>query len=277
MAAAPSPSVGPLTTQYFQFVTEADGRTTSYLATVQWRSDGTQLHLTTSIEPEYGGAPAETGTLSGPIGSYFAGRLPGNLTVAVIPDEVNAVEHAIDTDAPNPPIYADLQVRPDHNNGFTLVVLRQEPAGAMPVLTWLGSDGAAHNSAGEVLQSLSLTVDNAELTVVQKPDGTRWSTFPTDVVRLWRTTDPDQAEVRVMMPRPMSVGRLPVGATAVTVTPRDGGSWTVGMMADGRLWYLVVRAADDWTNDSSTTSLVKSISYTDANGERVIYRPTLRY
>ena len=50
----------------------------------------------------------------------------------------------------------------------------------------------------------------------------------------------------------------------------------VGRQADGRAWYMV-RSNAEYTGSSSTDSLVKSISYTDADGKRVTYTPTLRH
>ena len=270
-----TPTVGALTTQYFQFVEESQGAWISYLASVALRSDGHRLYLYTTSEPEYHADQRQTGELAGDIGRYFESTVAGNLFVAVIPDEVTDVQVDFDPSDPNPPRVMDLQTRADHNNGMTLVVARLDPVSQPVRLFWLGADGAVHDNAGQRMHTLTMTAADAHLSVFQRADGTEWATLPSDRAAVWRTIDPDRAEIRVVQPQGASVGRLPDGATDVTVRTRGGRAWTVGtMVADGRTWYLVVQNRDEW-GDDSRASLVTSISYTDASGKRITYEPTL--
>lgn len=273
-AAAPS-SIGQLTSQYFRFQIQ-NPQTVNYIVGVDLRSDGSRLFVNTTSELEYGG-DRQTGELSGPVGSYFSGKLPGNLFVVIIPDLVT--DYASDLgDEGRHPTYLDGQLRTFTNEGFSMVVFRWEPSdGSAPHYFWLGSDGVVRDDSSTSMQTLALTVGDHQLRLFQRPGDSRWGTFPSDVIDVWRTVDPDRAEVRVMgFTGDMSVGRLPAGATDVKVVPRGDASWTVGRQADGRAWYMV-RSNAEYTGSSSTDSLVKSISYTDADGKRVTYTPTLRH
>ncbi|MCW3158820.1 hypothetical protein [Micropruina sonneratiae] len=275
----PSPAASPLapgelTPQFFRFPYQ---NLTPDLVTVAMHSDGSTLRLSVSTRPEYGGGDTTNGELSGSVGSYFSGKLPGNLFVAVIPDAVESVQLNLGTE--NATAY-DYRSRVDKAAGLSLVVARGYPLGTSlgtPSYVWLGSNGVISDDKGSAFDSLTLTVNDTLFRIYQRAGIEGFGTFPaTRTVN--HVVDPDGSEIAVWGGTgntDQSLGRLPAGARDVTVTPRKRVEVAVGTMSDGRTWFV---ATADYTSASNLDirPLVRSISYTDAAGKRVTYVPTMK-
>lgn len=269
--ATPSFAAGSIIPQYFRFTT--DDPALSHIVSVELRPEGTRLNLSVTNQQEYA-APAEARTFVAGAGVYFATKVDDNLAVMVIPDVTKQVQ--VIMDAPG----SYLEYRPIESAGITLVLQWTTDARQLPShLSWFGSDQLVHDSTGAILPGVGLTLGDQRVIIFQDPVSGFWATFPEELYLSLASSrpDPDGAEVRLRLApsTSMSVGRLPSGASKVTVTPRGDATWTVGAMPDGRLWYLV-RAIPPRSSDVSTAALVKSISYTDADGKRVTYTPVLR-
>ena len=269
--ATPSFAAGSIIPQYFQFTTDAPA--VSHIVSVELRAEGSRLNLSVTNQQEYA-APAEARTFVAGAGVYFATKVDDNLAVMVIPDVTKQVQ--VIRDAPG----SYLEYRVIESAGITLVLEWTTDDRRVPShLSWFGSDHLVHDSTGAILPGVGLTLGDQRVTIFQDPVSGFWATFPEELYLTSASVrpDPDGAEVRLRLApsTSMSVGRLPPGATQVTVTPRGSATWTVGAMPDGRVWYLV-RGLPSSSADVSTTPLVKSISYTDTDGKRVAYTPALR-
>lgn len=268
--ATPSFAAGSIIPQYFRFVT--DDPAVAHIVSVELRPEGSRLNLRVTNQSEYA-APADARTFTAEAGVYFAAKVDANLAVAVIPDVTKQVQGIRDARGPY------LEYRSIEAAGVTLVVRwTTDATSGMPRLGWLGSDQVVHDSTGATLPGVGLTLGDQRVIVFDDPTSGFWGTFPEELFLATASArpNPDGAEVRLrLMPSTsMSVGRLPSGASKVTVTPKGDAVWTVGAMPDGRLWYLV--RATPSSSDVSTAPLVKSISYTDTEGNRVTYTPALR-
>lgn len=127
--------------------------------------------------------------------------------------------------------------------------------------------------------SIALSIDTATLTIYRDARHEAWGVldprfgYPQPMIM----GGPEGTEVRVLGPGlsgRASVGMLPSGATAVTITPTEDARWNVGTMPDGTTWYFVLTNRKVWS-DNSRHRVVKSIGYTDRNGKRVTYTPRL--
>ncbi len=242
------------------------------LVTVRAESTAAQVLITVTNEIE--GRPAATTQYSyvAPTGQFFSARVHDDLEIALIPDAIDAVQTVGRTPG-------DVRHWMDLQTGLTLTATWLKDNNKASRLVWMGSDGLVRAAHHGVLPSARLTIDDTTLTLYRDAQDDTWGVFgPAHnywVSHVWGR--PANAEVRIYVSsvaRRASVGRLPAGASAVTITPAEKARWTVGTMPDGTSWYFVLSDQEVFS-DSSEHRVVHSIGYTDRTGKRVTYTPKL--
>lgn len=270
-----TPSVRPgVTTAVFGFTTGEPA--IRRVITVRADTAADQVRLT--VTEEIAGRPDDVRqhTYVAAPGRLFTTTVRTGLTVTLIPDVVRDAQLS-------GPIPGQLRRWTDLNTGVTLAASWDEGRGRDAQLIWIGSDGLVRTAPDTVLPSAGLTVGDTTLTVYRNAgrrdieDG-GWGVFgASGAVSPIVWGSPAGTEVRAFLSnvaQRASVGMLPHGASAVTITPAERARWTVGTMPDGSVWYLVLSEAEV-SSDSSTHRLVRSIGYTDRTGKRVSYQPRL--
>ncbi len=242
-----------------------------HTVTVRAESSASQVSITVTDEIE--GRPDATTHHSyvAPAGQFFTVRVHDDLEVSLIPDPVRAVQTI-------GRVSGFAQHWTDQQTGFTLTATwLYGIKGATGRLVWIGSDGLVRTARDGVLPSLELTVDGSTFTFFRDTQDDAWGVFD-PAHNYWVSQlapRPAKVDVRTFLSgRRASIGRLPAGASAVTITPTEKARWTVGTMADGTAWYFVL-ADQEVSYDSSKHRLVRSISYTDGTGKRVTYTPRM--
>ena len=238
------------------------------------RVDTTADPMRVEVDEESVGTTDVTrSSYTGPRGRYFSTPVHDQLDVAVIPDAVRAISLS------GKP-WAQLRHWTDTRVGITVAASwRYRPRVDAAKLVWLGTDDLVRTAPDLVLPSVGLTIDDTTLTVYRDLRDGSWGVLGQNVIypQPMILGRPERAEVRVLAAEfrgRASIGMLPAGASAVTVTPTEDARWTVGTMPDGSSWYFVLTNREVWS-DNSTHRVVKSIGYTDRNGKRVTYRPRL--
>ncbi|MFT4296965.1 MAG: hypothetical protein QM582_16295 [Micropruina sp.] len=206
-----------------------------------------------------------------PAGKYATVTISKLLVLAVIPETTRSV------------------VRPDYpqavaialpQQGLTLVATwTPRPTEKSLPLVWRGLDGTVRNSLSTVVPSARLSTSTSTITVFDDPDLHGWGIFPDQSQGFsGASADPLRAEVRLTIPTlgRAAVGLLPDGATEPALTPlATNDRYAFGTMPDGRIWYLIQHGETAAAFDAGPRRLVKTISYLDASGARVDYRPRL--
>lgn len=250
---------------------ESDLPDSSRIVTVRAEITGPTMTVQATDEPFGKAGTVQRTTYSAPSGQLFTAQLTGGFAIAVIPDVVRSVSLS-PLRGPQAKHWMDTRL------GVTLVSWPTTWQKATPALVWLGSDGLVHTTPERVLPSARLSIDDMSLTVYRGPADGNWGVF-TDA-HAWLPPmvwgNPKGGEVRVFAGNVgrASVGMLPAGATAVTITPTEDARWTVADMPDGSQWYFVL-STREVSSDSSLQRLVKSIAYTDRTGKRITYTPRL--
>lgn len=237
------------------------------------RVDTTADAMTVEVTEESPGRPDAVRSYAGERGRYFSAQVHDRLDVAVIPDAVRSL-----TIAREP--WGQLRQWTDNRVGITVAATwRFVPEGGAPALVWLGSDDLVRTAPDTAVPSIALSIDTATLTIYRDARHEAWGVldprigYPQPMIM----GRPEGTEVRVLGPGlsgRASIGMLPSGATAVTITPTEDARWTVGTMPDGTTWYFVLTNREVWS-DHSQHRVVKSIGYTERNGKRVTYTPRL--
>lgn len=236
------------------------------------RVDTTADPMTVEVTQESPGRPDAVRSYTGERGRYFSAHVADRLDITVIPDAVRSLAIAHEP-------WGQLGRWTDNQVGITVAATwRFVSEGGSPALVWLGSDGLVRTAPDTVIPSVSLSVDAATLTVYRDTRHKTWGVLDDRLGYLQPMTvgHPERAEVRVVGPGlggRASIGMLPSGASAVTVTPTEDARWTVGTMPDGT-WYFVLTNREG-RSDNSWRRVVKSVGYTDPNGKRVTYTPRL--
>lgn len=263
-----TPGATSATVQFFGY--RAGDPLVYHLVSVALERVDQQWVIQVTDQPQTLNAETITRTYRNPVGEYFTALIREGVALAVWPGPAKAVQ-------PVGREWGITQRREVREAGVTLAVVSAEGLRAMPPLAWLDPNDEVRQAGSGVVTSARLVLDDRRIVVYRAGDERAWGAFGDEYGLPTFMRDPRQAEVRIMGPagRLESIGMLPRGATRVTITPREPATWSVGEASDGSVWYYL-RAVRRSTSDSSTDRYVKSISYTDANGKRVTYRPELR-
>lgn len=252
------------------FTVRDSGTSVSHWVRVTAVPEGARVRLRVTVQTQGGTSVNEEYTV--PAGRYAAIKVHDRLAVAMIPQATRGVT------SPGP-LEAILQ-QSLPQAGLTLVTMwAPRTAADLPrPLIWRGPDGTVRNSLGRVVPSGQLSIPAGTVTVFDDPALHAWGVFGEQPQSQPATSaDPLRAEVRLYV-RGLgraAVGLLPEGASGVNLIPTTrNDDFTFATMPDGRVWYLV-QSRKSVDADAGPRRLVKSISYTDASGRRISYRPEL--
>lgn len=231
---------------------------------VRVEPDGASWRIT--VDQQVNGRQQDQQVRSAPRGEVWSSVLKDSLALTLLPD----ARAALAVDSPGVSSYSRIA-----HLDISLILFRPDPSQALsaaPRVVFSGRDGRIRATDGSNLPSAQLATDHGSITVFQ--DGKDYGLF-TDSggTFLPISGDPTRREIKLGMAAAgmASAGMLPVGARDARVTVRSG-DVAVARLPTGRLWFLATSKEPQAALPTSTW-LVRSVDYTDAEGVRRSYVP----